>query len=106
LYLFLPSLPEYIVQGHRYNIFEDVGCLGETFEILVAIVLFHLPPPLLVGCVSAVYCVLSFRSSYASRAQFKELLSSSNSNLNRYVRLMLLAGTDIAMTIPLSIWVL
>ncbi|KAJ7809993.1 pheromone B alpha 1 receptor [Mycena olivaceomarginata] len=97
---------QYIVQGHRYNIFEDVGCIGETFETPVAIVLFHLPP-LLVGCVSAVYCVLSIRAFYATRAQFKELLSSSNNlNLNRYVRLMLLAGTDIAMTIPLSIWVL
>ncbi|KAJ7813356.1 hypothetical protein B0H14DRAFT_3478098 [Mycena olivaceomarginata] len=51
----LPDYLQYIVQGHRYNIFEDVGCLAETFETPVAIVLFHLPP-LLVGCVSVVYC--------------------------------------------------
>ncbi|KAJ7020815.1 pheromone A receptor-domain-containing protein [Mycena alexandri] len=97
---------QYIVQGHRYNIFEDVGCLGETYETPVAIVLFHLPP-ILVGCVSAVYCVLSIKSFYHSRAQFKELLSSNkNLNLNRYVRLMCLASTDLMFTIPLAIWTL
>ncbi|KAJ7691152.1 pheromone A receptor-domain-containing protein [Mycena rosella] len=97
---------QYIVQGHRYNIYEDIGCLGETFETPVAIVLFHLPP-LIVGLISAVYCVLSIKSFYHSRAQFKELLSSNNNlNLNRYVRLMCLASTDLFLTIPLSIWVL
>ncbi|KAJ6600325.1 pheromone B alpha 1 receptor [Mycena vulgaris] len=97
---------QYIVQGHRYNIFQDVGCLGETFETPVAIVLFHMPP-ILVGCISAVYCVLSIKSFYASRSQFKELLSSNNNlNLNRYVRLMCLASTDLLLTIPLGIWVL
>ncbi|KAJ6458070.1 putative pheromone receptor [Mycena vitilis] len=97
---------QYIVQGHRYNIFEDIGCLGETFETPVAVVLFHLPP-ILVGCVSAVYCILSIRSFYRSRVQLKELLSSNNNlNLNRYVRLMCLASTDLLFTIPLSIWVL
>jgi hypothetical protein len=39
IYYFL----EYIVQGHRYNIFEDIGCLGETYETPVAVILFHLP---------------------------------------------------------------
>ncbi|KAJ6457135.1 pheromone B alpha 1 receptor, partial [Mycena vitilis] len=97
---------QYVVQGHRYNIFEDIGCLGETFETPVAVVLFHLPP-ILVGCVSAIYCILSIRSFYRSRVQLKELLSSNNNlNLNRYVRLMCLASTDLLFTIPLSIWVL
>ncbi|KAJ6542964.1 pheromone A receptor-domain-containing protein [Mycena capillaripes] len=97
---------QYIVQGHRYNIFEDIGCLGETYETPVAIVLFHLPP-VLVGAVSAVYCVLSIKSFYQSRSQFKELLSANkNLNLNRYIRLMCLASTDLLCTIPLGIWVL
>ncbi|KAJ6589756.1 pheromone A receptor-domain-containing protein [Mycena capillaripes] len=97
---------QYIVQGHRYNIFEDIGCLGETYETPVAIVLFHLPP-ILVGCVSAAYCVLSIKSFYRSRTQFKKLLSNNNNlNLNRYIRLMCLASTDLLFTIPLGIWVL
>ncbi|KAF7374515.1 Pheromone B alpha 1 receptor [Mycena sanguinolenta] len=97
---------QYIVQGHRYNIFEDIGCLSETYETPVAIVLFHLPP-ILVGCVSAVYCILSIRSFYNCRTQVKQLLTSNhNLNLNRYLRLMFLAGTDLCFTIPLGIWVL
>ncbi|KAJ7857992.1 hypothetical protein B0H13DRAFT_2574004 [Mycena leptocephala] len=35
---------QYIVPGHCHNIFEDIGCLGETYEIPVTMVLFHLPP--------------------------------------------------------------
>ncbi|KAJ7870713.1 hypothetical protein B0H13DRAFT_2350270 [Mycena leptocephala] len=43
----------------RYNIFEDIGCLGETYP--------------------------QHKSFYRSRAQFKELLSANkNLNLNRY----------------------
>ncbi|KAJ7732988.1 STE3-like pheromone receptor [Mycena metata] len=102
----LNDFPEYVVQGHRYNIFEDVGCLGETFETPVTVVLFHLPP-ILVGCVSAVYCALSIRSFYYSRAEVKELFSGNNNlNLNRYVRLMCLASTDLILGVPLSSWVL
>jgi pheromone a factor receptor len=51
--------------------------------------------------------VLSIKSFYHRRAQFKELLASNNNlNLNRYVRLMCLASTDLLFTIPLAIWVL
>ncbi|KAF7293020.1 Argonaute-like protein [Mycena indigotica] len=98
---------QYIVQGHRYNIFEDIGCLGTTYETPVAVVLFHMPP-IIIGSISAVYCVLSIRAFYASHLQFKELLSSSNTNLNinRYFRLMALASVDLIFTIPLGIWVL
>ncbi|KAF7331661.1 Pheromone B alpha 1 receptor [Mycena kentingensis (nom. inval.)] len=98
---------QYIVQGHRYNIFEDIGCLGTTYENPLSIVLWHLPP-ILVGCVSAIYCVLSIRGFYASRKQFKELLASGNNNLNlnRYLRLMALASIDLIFNIPLGIWVL
>ncbi|KAJ6457725.1 pheromone A receptor-domain-containing protein [Mycena sanguinolenta] len=99
---------QYIVQGHRYNIFEDIGCLGETFETPVAVALYHLPP-ILVGCISAIYCILSIRALARQRTQFKVFLASSanaNLTLNRYLRLMLLAGTDLLCTIPLGIWVL
>ncbi|KAJ7622027.1 pheromone B alpha 1 receptor [Roridomyces roridus] len=98
---------QYVVQGHRYNIYEDVGCLGETFETPVAVVLYHLPP-IIVGLVSGVYCILSIKNFYRSRAQFKEFLGSSNSNLNlnRYIRLMCLASTDLFLTVPLGIYTL
>ncbi|KAJ7859226.1 pheromone A receptor-domain-containing protein [Mycena leptocephala] len=97
---------QYIVERHRYNIFEDIGCLGETYETALAVVLFHLPP-ILIDAFSACYCILSILSFYRSRAQFKELLCvNKNLNLNRYVLLMVSASTDLLLTTPLSIWVL
>lgn len=66
---------EYIVQGHRYNIFEDVGCLGETYETPVAIVLFHLPP-ILIGAVSAVYCGASASYIYGGVPKLTSFLQS------------------------------
>jgi pheromone a factor receptor len=98
----LTSLHRPILQGHRYNIFEDIGCLGETYETAPAVVLFHLSP-ILIGAVSAVYCILSILSFYSSRAQFKERLpTNKNLNLNRYMRLTALASTDPLLTAPLA----
>jgi pheromone a factor receptor len=72
----------------------------------VAIILFHLLP-ILIGTVSAVYCILSIKLFYRSRAQFKVLLSANkNLDLNRYVRLMVLASTILLLTVPLATFVL
>lgn len=45
---------EYIPQGHRFNIFEDVGCYPFTYNTWVAYLLVSCPP-VAIGCVSAVY---------------------------------------------------
>ncbi|KAJ7870721.1 pheromone A receptor-domain-containing protein [Mycena leptocephala] len=84
----LDAHAEYIVQGHRYNIFEDIGCLGETYET---------PSP------------SQHKTFYRSRSQFRLLLSASahaNLNLNRHLRLMALAATDVLLTVPLASFVL
>jgi hypothetical protein len=47
-------ISEYIPQGHRFNIFEDVGCFPFTYNTPVGIVIVSVPP-ILIGCVSAVY---------------------------------------------------
>jgi len=49
------AMAEYVVSGHRYNIFEDFGC---TFAMV------NMPPtyplffawPIAIGCVSLYYC--------------------------------------------------
>jgi pheromone a factor receptor len=45
---------EYIPQGHRFDIYEDIGCYTETYNTPVAVVLVYVPP-VLIGCVCAVY---------------------------------------------------
>ncbi|KAJ6498396.1 hypothetical protein C8R47DRAFT_1068683 [Mycena vitilis] len=67
---------QYIVQGHRYKIFEDVGCLSETFETPLAIVLFHLPPIF----VDAYRPAIVFSPSDPSTAHGRK-----NINLNVYI---------------------
>ena len=93
---------EYIPQGHRFNIFEDIGCYPATYDTPVAYVLVWCPP-VAIGLVSAVYAVLSIKAFNKSRTQFNELLSSySNLTSSRYVRLMCLAGIELLCTVPLG----
>ncbi|KAJ7861338.1 pheromone A receptor-domain-containing protein [Mycena leptocephala] len=88
-----------IPSRHRYNIFEDIGCLDETYETAPAVVLLHLSP-------SSSAPSLPPHKIYHSRAQFRLHLSTSAHNLNRYIRLMALTSPNLLLTTPLGIWVL
>lgn len=46
---------EYVVEGHRFDIFEDIGCYPATYITPLAF-LFLLCWPLAIGVVSAIYC--------------------------------------------------
>ncbi|KAF9447642.1 STE3-domain-containing protein [Macrolepiota fuliginosa MF-IS2] len=100
----LEMILQYIPQGHRFNIYEDVGCWPFTYDTWVAYLLVS-APPICIGLVSAVYAVLSIRAFNQSRAQSKEMLSGySNLTSSRYFRLMALAGCDVLCTVPLGIY--
>jgi pheromone a factor receptor len=102
----LEGILQYIPQGHRYNIIEDVGCFPWIYNTPLAFV-FVYTWPLIIGIVSAIYSGLTIRAFAKRRVQFKQLLSAnSNLNSNRYFRLMCLAGIELLCTIPLSSWVL
>ncbi|KAF8963270.1 pheromone B alpha 1 receptor [Flammula alnicola] len=91
---------QYIPQGHRFNIFEDVGCYPFTYNTWVAFPLVYCPP-VVIGLVSAVYATLSIKAFNKSRSQFNELLSSYNNlTSSRYIRLMCLAGIEVLCTVP------
>jgi len=49
---------EYIDQGHRFNIYEDVGCYPFTYNTPVGYALVVVPP-VAIGVVSGVYCSTS-----------------------------------------------
>lgn len=51
----LEMILQYIVQGHRFNIFEDVGCYPVTWNTTPAYPLVFCWP-VAIGLVSAVYC--------------------------------------------------
>ncbi|KAJ2924696.1 hypothetical protein H1R20_g12405, partial [Candolleomyces eurysporus] len=93
-----------IVQGRRFDIFEDIGCFPFTYNTPVAFVLVHIQP-VLIGLISSVYCAMSIHLFRKRATQLKQLISGHrNLTYNRYVRLMVLAGIEMACTIPLGCW--
>lgn len=110
-----------VVQGHRFNIAEDIGCLPAIFVTPLTFPLLFMWP-VLIGLMSFAYagkhpsasclsgklrrCIaLTLRAFWRRRVQFQELLSASSSmSISRYFRLMLLSCLEMALTLPLSIY--
>jgi pheromone a factor receptor len=95
---------EYIVAGHRFNIYEDFGCGRATWNTPLAFVLVH-SWPLIIATISACYGALTIRAFLKRRKQFRDLITA-NANLtySRYWRLIALASVDFCFTLPLAIW--
>ncbi|EMD35184.1 STE3-like pheromone receptor B mating type [Gelatoporia subvermispora B] len=98
----------WFVQGHRFDIYEGIGCF---FAMPNTIPAFFLSDcwPVVIGMISLVYCSLTLRAFYKRRKQCAEFIrTNSNLTFNRYLRLMILASVEIICTIPLgayTIWV-
>lgn len=102
----LEMILQYTVQGHRFNIFEEIGCYPATFNTPPAYVLVF-AWPMVIGCFSAYYCVRTIIELAQRRAQFMEFLAmNKNLSSSRYFRLMGLAGIEMLCTIPLGAYVL
>ncbi|KAI0830078.1 STE3-domain-containing protein [Trametes gibbosa] len=94
----------YIVQGHRFNIFENLGCYPAIYNTLPTYFLVYMWP-ILIGVVSSVYCILSLLMLLKRHTQFREFLQSGGAlTVSRYYRLMALAATEILFTIPLGVY--
>ncbi|TDL26939.1 STE3-domain-containing protein [Rickenella mellea] len=103
---FLEMGAAYIVSGHRFDIFEDIGCFPNVYNVWPSIILVGIWP-IVLGLVSAVYCVLTLREFYKRNVRMKELLSTNSSlTMSRYFRLMILATTELLCTTPLATYAL
>jgi len=99
---FLQVVLHFVVNGHRFNIYEDIGCFPVTINVWLSYPLVALWP-ISIGLVSAVYCLLSLRAFYKRQAQFREMLANNSAlTMNRYFRLMALATTELLCTVPLA----
>lgn len=93
----------YVVQGHRFDILEDVGCWPSIYNTLPAYFLVFMWPTLL-GCVSFIYSAFTLRAFYRRRLAFNQLITSNSSlNVGQYIRLMALACIEMSSTIPISL---
>ncbi|EGO28761.1 hypothetical protein SERLADRAFT_406185 [Serpula lacrymans var. lacrymans S7.9] len=100
----LVMILHYVVQGHRFDILENVGCYPTIYNTLPAYFLVFMWPSLL-GCVSFVFSGLTLHAFYKRRLEFSQFVNSNTSlSINRYIRLMLLAAIEMAFTIPISIY--
>nr|AIX99561.1 pheromone receptor [Agrocybe salicacicola] len=97
----------YIVQGHRFDILEDIGCYPVVYNTLPAYFLY-LMWPVVLGAISFVFSVfvaLTLRSFWIRRLQFNQLITSNPSmSVSRYLRLVLLAIIDMMCTVPLGVY--
>lgn len=53
--LYSSSFTDTIPQGHRYDIYEDIGCVPTVYNTPLAVVMFYIWP-IVIGLISAVYC--------------------------------------------------
>ena len=106
--------------GHRFDILEDVGCYPSIYDTLLAYFLVFMWPTLL-GCVSFIFSgesaihdsrqptqqllALTFHAFYKRRLEFCQFLSTHSSlSMSRYVRLMMLAVSEMLCTVPISVY--
>ncbi|KIM26104.1 hypothetical protein M408DRAFT_10129 [Serendipita vermifera MAFF 305830] len=103
----LVAVLHYVVQGHRYNIWEDIGPMIYTYNVTLAFPLFFIWDPL-ICLISAVYGILTIRLFLARRKEFDAVLASGSSNVNKdkYLRLLCLAAVSVVLHLPLSLWVI
>ncbi|VDB95391.1 unnamed protein product [Peniophora sp. CBMAI 1063] len=101
----LLSLPlAYIVQGHRYDIYEDIGCFPVVYDTPPAFLLVY-SWPLMLGVASGTYGALSMLAFWRRRAALQEFMSSNKAlTRSRYARLIALSTTELCFNTPLAIW--
>ncbi|KIJ69831.1 hypothetical protein HYDPIDRAFT_142477 [Hydnomerulius pinastri MD-312] len=94
---------QYIVQGHRFNIYEQIGCFPATYPTIQAFIVVTMWP-VVIGIISAVLAVLTFRAAYYQKAMLDEYLRTScDISADCYWRLMALCATEICCTVPCGV---
>jgi pheromone a factor receptor len=94
------------VQGHRFDIFEEIGCFPEMYNSWLSVFLVSIWP-IVIGLVSLSYCTRTIYHIHKRQVLFKELLSShSDITAYRYIRLMCLAGIEALCTVPIATYIL
>ena len=59
----LMTLIDYIVQGHRFDIFENTGCQAALYISVPGVMLMYFPP-LLFSVITLIYAGMSFSSYF------------------------------------------
>ncbi|TCD61605.1 a-factor receptor [Steccherinum ochraceum] len=96
----------WFLQGHRYDIMEGIGCMPAVPATWVS-QLLSASWPLVIGVASACYSVRTVIILSRRRRMIKKLLTpNKHLNMDRYLRLLIMAYLELLCTIPMSIYVL
>ncbi|CAE6486898.1 unnamed protein product [Rhizoctonia solani] len=97
----------YVVQPTQYSLIENIGCWPVVHNSLLAIPMVYMWP-IIISCISFIYCTLSIRGFLKAHRQFNQVLSHSGSgiNMSRYFRLMALASEEMLFSIPFATYLL
>jgi pheromone a factor receptor len=88
-----------VVQGHRFDIYEDFGCTPAIYVSIPSIFILDIPP-LVFSTLALMFCSLALINFARQRVAFSRMVNDSrNLGLSkaRYVRLMLI-------TLVLGVW--
>ncbi|KAI0061277.1 STE3-domain-containing protein [Artomyces pyxidatus] len=92
----------YIVQGHRFNIVEDFGCWPAIDDVPPAYALM-MCWPLIIALVSAFFVCATYHF-FAHGRELASLLSIDRAHRGRYIRLTILASSDVFISIPVTLY--
>ncbi|KAF9467251.1 pheromone receptor [Collybia nuda] len=89
---------QYISQSHRFDIFEDIGCMPNNQNTWVALLVTQVPI-IIITVISGAYSIASAIAFKRREIELRILLSSTSApSPNRYLRLMCLAGINVVLT--------
>ncbi|KAH8984401.1 STE3-domain-containing protein [Lactarius deliciosus] len=101
---FLIDFIELVVEGHRFDIFEEIGCFQNTYNVPLAFPLVHTWPVIISYYFYHILC--PYNTSILESSQRIKGTQGSNLNLNyaRYMRLIALSSTQLLLTLPFSLF--
>ncbi|TDL16855.1 fungal pheromone STE3G-protein-coupled receptor [Rickenella mellea] len=95
---------QYVVEGNRFHIIEDIGCSPATVNVWLAYVLFF-SWPVIMGVMNAVYCVLTLRAVIKKGKDINQFFSD-NSQRKHYRRLIILSVCELTFAFPFALLVM
>jgi hypothetical protein len=94
---------DFVIQGHRHNVIEDLGPMGSTYNVTLAFPLFYIWEPL-ICFISAIYCALTIIYFVKKRVELNKMFEDQSSRVTKssYVRIIGLCAVGIAVHLPIS----
>ena len=94
-----------MVQGHRYNLFEDLGPITDTYNVTLAYPLYFMWDPIL--CISSAFLgIMTIRIILKRRKLFDVILNLGSANVSKdsYMRLLCFTIWGVVVHTPLATW--